>query len=101
MEGSRKLLAAVVFGLLSLAALVVIILLKQFSAQVFTAWMTGTASVFGLYMGANVVSKFSPAAEAKAETTNPQVPPATDPKERGGDGLFGISGRNRKRKAGG
>lgn len=98
MEGSRKLLAAVVFGLLSLAALVVIILLKQFSAPVFTAWMTGTAGVFGLYMGANVVSKFSPAAEAKqaeakqAEvTTDPQVPPAKDPKERGGDGIFGIS----------
>ena len=67
MEGSRKLLAAVVFGLLSLAALVIIILLKHFSAEVFTAWMTGTASVFGLYMGANVVSKFSPVAEAKKD----------------------------------
>ena len=109
MEGSRKLLAAVVFGLLSLAALVVIILLKQFTPQVFTAWMTGTAGVFGLYMGANVVSKFSPAAKELAAkpdpvapgdyvytTTEPLVEPETKPKERGGPGIFGLSGRKRK-----
>lgn len=101
MEGSRKLLAVAVFGLLSLAALVLIILLKQFTPEVFKAWMTGTAGLFGVYMSANVVSKFSPAAEAKQAgvTTDPQVPPAAKPKERGGDGIFGISKRNRERIA--
>jgi hypothetical protein len=99
MEGSRKLLAALVFGLLSLAALVVIILLKQFTPEVFTAWMTGTAGVFGVYMGANVVSKFSPAAPQPTAEDPPQAraEPA-DPKERGGDGLLGISARNRARR---
>jgi hypothetical protein len=99
MEGQRKLLAAVVFGLLSLAALVVIILLKQFTPQVFTAWMTGTAGVFGLYMGANVVSKFAPEATPKqpdivvTTTDAPKVP-----QERGGTGIFGISGKLSARK---
>ncbi len=102
MEGQRKLLAAVVFGLLSLAALVVIILLKQFTPQVFTAWMTGTAGVFGLYMGANVVSKFAPEPTPKQPDivvmpTTTDAPKVPNPKERGGDGIFGISGRNRRK----
>jgi hypothetical protein len=95
MEGSRKLLAVAVFGLLSLAALVLIILLKQFTPEVFKAWMAGTAGLFGVYMGSNVVSKFSPAAK---QATDPQVPPAK-PKERSSGGIFGISGRNKARIA--
>jgi len=96
MEGSRKLLAAVVFGLLSLAALVLIILLKQFTPEVFSAWMTGTAGLFGVYMASNVVSKFSPAAKPR-EPDIVLMPSAPDPKERGGKDIFGISGRNRKK----
>ena len=106
MEGNRKLLATVVFGLLSLAALVLIILLKQFTAPIFTAWITGTAGVFGVYMGANVVSKFSPtdvaagaaASEAaKVEAAKPAPAVPSKPPELGGDGLLGISGANHKK----
>jgi hypothetical protein len=112
MEGGRKLLAAVVFGLLALAALVVIILLGKFSDATFTAWMSGTAGVFGIYMGANVVSKFSPVAKTCAltdaataaaedeaaviEAAAPAAPVTTapkDPKEKGGTGLLGLSAR--------
>lgn len=91
MDGSRKLLATVIFGALSLVALVLIILLKQFTPEVFSAWMTGTAGLFGVYMASNVVSKFSPAA-----TPEPKVE-AKKPPEKGGDGLFGISRANRER----
>ena len=97
MDGSRKLLATVIFGALSLVALVLIILLKQFTPEVFSAWMTGTAGLFGVYMASNVVSKFSPEATNQA-TTDPQVTVAK-PKERTSDGIFGISKRNRERIA--
>jgi hypothetical protein len=75
MEGNRKFLTTLTFGLLSLAALALILLLKQFTPEVFRVWITGTASVFGVYQVANVVSKFSPEVQngqTQAETPAPK-----------------------------
>jgi len=106
-EGSRKFLAAVVFGVLSLIALVLIILLKQFTPAVFTAWMTGTAGLFGVYMGANVVSKFSPSVVTEANTESARSAAedeakrvkAAKPQELGGDGLLGVSKKIKEKLA--
>lgn len=95
MEGSRKFLTCLVFGLLSLAALALILLLKQFSVEVFKAWITGTASVFGVYQAANVVAKFSP--EAKNGQTKTEAPAAKG--KASSDGLIGLSGYIKRRIA--
>jgi len=93
MEGNRKLLTTLVFGLLSLAALALILLLKQFTPEVFKVWITGTASVFGVYQVANVVTKFSPNPTVVPDTLKKQEEAKKESKEKGGRGLFGISGR--------
>jgi len=62
MKGDRKFLVAVLYGVGMIGALVLIIVLKQFTPENFKVWLGGFAGMFTLFNTANVVSKFSPEA---------------------------------------
>jgi hypothetical protein len=86
MKGDRKFLVAVLYGVGMIAALVLIIVLKQFTPENFKVWLGALGGMFTLYNAANVVSKFSPEATNGKEEEKPEASPASGGKRKG---LFG------------
>lgn len=68
MEGLRKLLATVAVVVLETGAfLVVVLVAKGASEGVLIAYFAAVVAALTVYTGANVASKFSPAAAEKAK----------------------------------